>query len=92
MAEAYFCRALARSPGLLSPFGKMSTEYRLSVAGVCHIELELRIRVYILRCVAVISDCTGARVENDTRPARRNRYTHTGIAYARLLAPNILTT
>ena len=40
------------------------------MAGVLHIQLGLQIRVYALRWLAVVSDCTGARVENDTRPAR----------------------
>ena len=51
---------------------------------VLHIELELKIQVYVLRLLAVVSDCTGARIENDTRPARQT--THTGIAYAHLTA------
>ena len=32
----------------------------------------------------MVSDCTGAGVENDTRPAR---YMHTDIGYAHLTAP-----
>ena len=51
-------------------------EYRLSVAWVLHIELGLKIWVYVLRWLAVVSDCTGVRVENDTRPARHKQYTH----------------
>ena len=51
-------------------------EYRLSVVGVFHIELGLKIRVYVLRWLSVVSDCTGARVENDTRHARNKQYTY----------------
>ena len=36
----------------------------------------------------MVSDCTGARVENDTRPARHKQYTHTVIAYSHLTAPH----
>ena len=50
--------------------------YRISVAGVLHIELGLKMRVYVLRWLAVISDCTGALVENDTRPARHKQHMH----------------
>ena len=32
--------------------------------------------MYVLRWLAVLSDCTGALVENDTQRARHNQYTH----------------
>ena len=64
----------ARSPVWLSPFGW--NENRISVAGVLHIELGLTIRVYGLRKWTVVSDCTGARVENDIQPARHKQYTN----------------
>ena len=44
--------------------------------------------VYVLRWLAVVSDCIGARVENDMRPVRHKQYTHTGIAYAHITAPH----
>ena len=44
----------------------MMKEYRLSVAGVLYTELGLKIRVYVLCLLAVVIDCTCARVENDT--------------------------
>ena len=56
------------------------------MAGVLHIELGLEIRVYVLRRLAVVSDCAGARVENDTRPARHKNSTHTDTTYANLTA------
>ena len=46
------------------------------MAGVLHIELGLKIRVYVLRWMAVVGECTGARVENDTRPAGHKQCTH----------------
>ena len=58
------------------------------MAGVHNIELGLKIRVYVLRWLTVVSDCIGALVENDTRPARHKQYTHRGIAYAHLTAPH----
>ena len=54
------------------------------MTGVLHIEQELKIRVYVLRWLAVVSDCTGAPVEDDNRPSKHKQYTHTGIAYAHL--------
>ena len=58
------------------------------MAGVLHIELGLKIGVYVLRWLAVVSDSTGARVENDTRPAWHKQYTNNkqGITYAHLTA------
>ena len=64
----------ARSPDLLIPFGKKKDW--LSVGRVLHIELELKIRVYVLCWLAVVSDCIGTLVKNDTRPARHKQYTH----------------
>ena len=63
----------ARCPGLSSPFGKMSTGFRWPGSST---ELGLKIHVYVLRWLTVVSDCTGARVENDARPARRKQFTH----------------
>ena len=40
------------------------------------IELGLKMRVYVICRLAVVSDCTGARVENETRPSRHKQYTH----------------
>ena len=57
------------------------------MAGVLHIELALKIWVYVLCGLVVVSDCTGARVEIDTRPARHKNSAHSGIAYAHLIAP-----
>ena len=57
----------ARSPNLLSSFGKMSTDFWWQ--GVLHIELALKILVYVL--------CT--RVEGDNRRARHKQYTRTHI-------------
>ena len=42
----------------------------------------------VLCWLAVVSDCTGARIKNDTRHARHKQYTHTGIAYVHLIAPH----
>ena len=61
-------------PGLTQPI--RWNDYRLSVAGVLHIEFGLKIRIYVLRWLAMVSDCIGARVKNDTRPARHKQYTH----------------
>ena len=72
MAKIKFL-SCAHSPGLLCQFGKMSTDFGSRVSST---ELELKIRVYVLRSLAVVSDCTGALVENDTRPARHKQYTH----------------
>ena len=58
---------------LLSPFRKISTSFRWPGSST---EMGLKIRFYKLRWLAVVSDCTGARVENDTRPARHKQYTH----------------
>ena len=55
----------ARSPNLLSPFGKMSTEFWWQ--RVLHIELGFKILVFVL--------CT--RVEADNRRARHKQYTRT---------------
>ena len=41
-----------------------------------HIELGLNILIYFLRLSAVVSDCTGAQVVNDTRRARHNQSTN----------------
>ena len=55
----------ARSPNLISPFGKMSTDVWWQ--GVLHIELALKILVYVV--------CT--RVEADNRRARHKQCTRT---------------
>ena len=72
------CRNLVSVVRSLSGFTQpiRENEYQLSVAGVLHIELGLKIRVYVLRCLVVVSECTGAWVENDTRPARHKQYIH----------------
>ena len=63
----------ARSSGLRSPFLKGC---RLSGGRDPHIQLWLKIRICIRRRLAVVSECTDARIENDTRHARHNHYTH----------------
>ena len=45
--------------------------------GFTSTELALKIRVYVLHGLAVVSDCTGARVENDIRNAKQYTHTHT---------------
>ena len=52
------------------------------MAGVLHIELGLKLWIYVLRWLGVVSDCTGIRVENNNRYARYKQYTHMGIPYA----------
>ena len=71
----------ARSPSLLSPFGKMSTDFWWQ--GVIHMELGLKILVYVLCKLVDDSDCTCPRVEADIRRATSKQYTHahTDIAY-----------
>ena len=49
--------------------------HRLSAGGVLHIELGLKVRFYVLRRSALVSDYTDDQVENYTRPARHKRYT-----------------
>ena len=58
---------------------------RLSVAEVHHIELGLKIRVYVIRRLAVVCDSTCAWTENDNRPARHKQYTY---GYTHLTAPH----
>ena len=80
----YFCRALA-----LRFYSGHSVKWVPANGGrVFHIELGLKIRVYVLRCLAVVSECTSARVETDSRPTRNKQHTNTGIAYADLIAPH----
>ena len=54
-------------------------------SGVFHIELELKIHVYVLYWLEVIRNCTGSWVEEDSWCARQtdnSHNIHTGIAYA----------
>ena len=70
--EIYFCRALAlrvysaRSVNLGPAFGGRGLR----------MEIGLKRRVYVLRLLAVIRDCTGARAESDARRARLKLHTH----------------
>ena len=67
----------ARTPDLLSPFGKMSTGFRLP-GSLTELGLKKK-QVNLLRWSVVVSNCTGALVESDK--TRRIRYsTPTGIA------------
>ena len=43
---------------------------------VLRIELVLKIRIFVLRWLAVVSDGTGAWVEINTRCARHKQYAH----------------
>ena len=84
-----FISAVLSLSGFTQPIRQ--NQYRLSVTRVLHIELGLKIRAYVLRWLAVVSDCTGSLGENDTRSARHKQYTHsthTRIAYAHLTAPH----
>ena len=67
-AEINFCRAFALWV-YSTPFSKMST-------GFGSWELGLKIWDCVLRWLAVVSDCTGHRVENDIQCARYRRCTH----------------
>ena len=58
----------ARSPGLLSRFGKISTGFRWP--GSSTQSWDLKYGCMSFADWLWVSDCTGARVENDTRPAR----------------------
>ena len=60
----------ARSAGLLSPFGKMCTSFQWPVSSAWTWNLKYGSKcVYVLCWFAVFSDCTGLRVENNTRRA-----------------------
>ena len=65
----------ARSSNLHSPFGKISTDFWWQ--GVLHIDLGLKILVYVLCWLVIDSDCICARFEADIRRARHKQYTHT---------------
>ena len=67
-----YCLSGVRSLGLFKPFSKMSAGFRWPGS---FIELGVKVRFYILRWLAVISDCTSARVENDIRRDRYKLYT-----------------
>ena len=73
-----FCRA-ARFPDLLNPFGKMSTGFQWQ--GSCTYGF-----IY-LRRLAVVSDFTVARFENDTRPDR-HKQPYTGNVGHRICPPS----
>ena len=66
-----FCRALA----LRLYSARSENEYRLSVAGVLHIEQILKIRVNVLLLSTVVNDSTGGSVEK--RQTIHKQYTHT---------------
>ena len=77
----------ARFPGYSAIFGKMRTDFRWPLS---YTESGLKIRVYILRLLTVVSDCTGARIENDTRPARNKQCTHRHRIYPSHRTTNLL--
>ena len=62
---------MSRSPGLLSPFGIVNTDFqRFST------ELGLKELVYVLIRLVVINVCNCTEVENYTKCARLKLYTH----------------
>ena len=54
----------------------LTMKYRVSVAEILHMDLELKIRVCVLRWLALVSDCSAARVHNDTQRVIYKHYTH----------------
>ena len=66
--EINFCTALTLRFYAAS-FGRLSL---LLVAGVLHMELGLKIHIYVLRLLIVVSDCIGAGVQNDNNNNNSN--------------------
>ena len=77
----YYISVVRSLSGFTQPI--QENEYPLLVAGVLHMELSLKILIYVLYSLVVDSDCTCARVEANIRRARHKSYTHaqTGITY-----------